>query len=247
MALFIWLVLLFAVAFLLGSIPWGVLISRRFYHRDIRDAGSGNIGTTNAMRTLGKKAGAAVFVLDFVKGLAAACIALFASSLLIQAYPDAASVVAQVSGLAQGALDAQGGELAVQTASLADQALRQLCLSLAFAGCVAGHIFTPWLKFKGGKGIAVAVGALFVVFGPLGALIELAFFAVLLLLTRYVSAGSLAAAIACPFVALWVFWGNWLAIAICTLVALVVIWAHRSNIKRLLSGTENRMGSKGKE
>ena len=76
-------VLLFLIAFLLGSIPWGVIISRAFYHTDVREHGSGNIGTTNAMRTLGKVGGSAVFILDFGKGVLAGVIAtLFASQVL---------------------------------------------------------------------------------------------------------------------------------------------------------------------
>ena len=67
-------VLLFLIAFLLGSIPWGVIISRAIYHTDVREHGSGNIGTTNAMRTLGKVGGSAVFILDFGKGVLAGVI-----------------------------------------------------------------------------------------------------------------------------------------------------------------------------
>ncbi len=204
---------LFAITFLLGSVPWGVIISRVFFHDDIRQHGSGNIGTTNAMRTLGKKGGAAVFVLDFGKGLLSGGLALLACGLL----PDA--------GLAPGALVG-----------------RDALLGIAFLGCTYGHIFSPWLKFKGGKGIAVAVGALFFVYGPVGALLELALFAVVVLATRYVSAGSIAAAGACPFFALYFFWGSWLAFALCAAVGLTVVWAHRGNIARLRAGTERKIG-----
>ena len=72
----------FVAAFLLGSIPWGLIISKVFYHTDIREHGSGNIGTTNAMRTMGKKGGAAVFLLDFGKGIASGFIGMGAASLL---------------------------------------------------------------------------------------------------------------------------------------------------------------------
>ena len=74
--------LLFAFCFLLGSVPWGVIISRVFYKRDIRQSGSGNIGSTNALRTLGKRGGAAVFLLDFGKGLASGLIALWVANVL---------------------------------------------------------------------------------------------------------------------------------------------------------------------
>lgn len=209
---------LFIVCFLLGSIPWGLIISEVFFHKDIRTEGSGNIGTTNAMRTMGKAGGAVVFVLDFGKGLLSGVLSMLACWYLVP-----------------------GGGLS--PASPLDYATYQ---AIGFLGCVWGHIFSPWLKFKGGKGIAVAVGCLFITFGPVGALIELAVFIVVVALTRYVSAGSLAAAVACPFVSLWVFWGEWAAWALCVIAAITVIWAHRSNIARLRAGTESRIGSKKK-
>ena len=88
---------------------------------------------------------------------------------------------------------------------------------------------------------------MFFTFGVAGALFELAIFIVVVALTRYVSAGSLAAAVACPFVSLYFFWGEWAAWALCVIAALTVVWAHRSNIGRLRAGTESRIGSKKKE
>ena len=208
-------VLVFVTTFLLGSIPWGVIISRVFYHKDIRNEGSGNIGTTNAMRSLGKVGGAAVFVLDFGKGLLSGVVVMAVLGLII---PEG--------------LPADAG-LAYQD-----------YLGLSLLGCAWGHIFSPWLKFKGGKGIAVAVGCLFVVFGVPGALLELSIFIVLVVLTRYVSVGSIAAAAACPFFALYYFWGYPLAWLFCTIGALTVVWAHRGNIERLRAGTERRIGDK---
>ena len=208
-------VLVLIASFLLGSVPWGVIISRVFFHTDVREHGSGNIGTTNAIRAMGKAGGYAVFVLDFGKGLLSAAIAL----LFYQ-------------WVAGGGQD--------------DPAFRQLLLAISFFGCVWGHIFSPWLKFKGGKGIAVAIGCLFIVFGPIGAIIELAVFAVLVVATKYVSVGSIAAAASCPFIALYFYWGNWPAWALISIAALTVVWAHRANIDRLRSGTESRIGSKKK-
>lgn len=201
------LVAVFVVAFLLGSIPWGLVISKVFYHKDLRDEGSGNIGTTNAIRSMGKVGGYAVFVLDFGKGLLSGLIGLW---------------VSQALGF--------------------DDATRRVALSAAFLGCTWGHIFSPWLKFKGGKGIAVAIGCLFVTFGPVGALLELAIFIVLVPLTRYVSVGSMAAALACPLFALYFYWGNWVAWALCALTGITVFWAHRANLARLLAGEERRLG-----
>ena len=161
------LALLVVVCFLLGSIPWGVIISKSVFHTDIREHGSGNIGTTNAMRTMGKKGGVAVFVLDFGKGLLSGLIALFVLATFIP-----------------GAGVAADSPVSASTV-----------VALAFLCCTLGHIFSPWLKFKGGKGIAVAVGCLFVTFGVMGALLEIAVFAVVVAISRFVSAGSLAAAI----------------------------------------------------
>ena len=120
-------------------------------------------------------------------------------------------------------------------------------LSAAFLGCVLGHIFSPWLDFKGGKGIAVAIGCLFVTFGVVPSLLEIAIFAVLVLATRYVSLGSVAAALACPFFALYCFWGDIPSIAMCTIAGLAVVWAHRGNVKRLIAGNERRIGDKKKK
>lgn len=209
---------LFAAAFLLGSIPWGLIISKVFYHTDLREHGSGNIGTTNAIRTMGKVGGYSVFVLDFGKGLLSGVLAWWFSWSFLPG-----------GGLVPGALVSYDTMLAV-----------------AFLGCVWGHIFCPWLGFKGGKGIAVAVGCLFVTFGPVGACLELAIFIVLVLATRHVSVGSIAAAAACPFFSLYYFWGDWIAFAMCTLAGLTVVWAHRGNIKRLIEGTESKVGDKKK-
>ncbi len=203
----------FAATFLLGSVPWGLIISKAFFHTDIREHGSGNIGTTNAMRTMGKKGGAAVFLLDFGKGIASGFIGLAAASML-----------------SCGLFSGEG------------------LMGVATMGCTLGHIFSPWLGFKGGKGIAVAIGALFVCWGPAAACIELfAIFAVLVLLTRYVSVGSIASAALCPVIAAFLFWGDWLAIFCYFVTGATVVWAHRGNIERLRAGNERRVGAKKKQ
>lgn len=211
---------LFAAAFLLGSIPFGLIISKVFYHTDLREHGSGNIGTTNAIRTMGKVGGYAVFVLDFGKGVLSGVLAGAASSMMV----------------------GHG----VEASALANPAA---LLGIAFLGCVWGHIFCPWLGFKGGKGIAVAVGCLFVTYGWIGACLELLIFIVLVVATRRVSVGSIAAALACPFFAAYFFLVasfSPLAFACCTIAGLTVVWAHRENIKRLRAGTESRIGDRKK-
>ncbi|MBQ9022221.1 MAG: glycerol-3-phosphate 1-O-acyltransferase PlsY [Eggerthellaceae bacterium] len=206
------------VSFFLGSIPFGVLISKYIYHIDIRSVGSGNIGTTNAFRAMGKAGGVAVFLLDFGKGLLSGFVALLALWYIV---PGGGLDTAVFPGYYE-------------------------LVAIAFFSCVSGHIFSPWLNFKGGKGIAVAVGCLFITFGVGGAVLELSIFAVLVLATRYVSVGSIASAAACPFIALYFFWGHWIAWAFVCAGALLVLWAHRENIGRLIRGEENRIGSKKK-
>lgn len=205
----------FGVTFLLGSVPWGLLISKFVYHTDIREHGSGNIGTTNAMRTMGKLGGGAVFLLDFGKGLLSAFVATLVS------------------------------QWAVTTAGATDVPALSLLLGVSFLGCVWGHIFSPWLGFKGGKGIAVAIGNLFLTFGLLGAVLEIAVFAAVVIVFRYVSAGSIASAVVCPLFAAYYYLFTQidvLAWAFISIGALTVVWAHRSNIERLRTGTERKVG-----
>lgn len=227
-----YLTLSFIVSFLLGSIPWGVIISKLAFKKDLRDEGSGNIGTTNAMRTLGKAGGAAVFVLDFGKGIAAGALAAYVF------VPAIAGVEIDATTADGQALLSVFGSAGVNPAALS--------MALAFAGCTLGHIFSPWLKFKGGKGIAVAAACLVFVYGPVGFLIEIAVFALGIALSRCVSVGSIAAAVVCPLLGLYYYWGQWVPWLIILATACVVVWAHRANIQRLRTGTENKIGSKKK-
>lgn len=218
--LFAYLLAELVVCFLLGSIPWGVIISRAFFKKDIRDEGSGNIGATNAMRSMGKKGGVPVFILDFAKGLLAGLVGWLVA-----------------------------GHIAFHLGADPRDAL-----GIAILGCTLGHIFSPWLKFKGGKGISVAFGCSFFAFGPIGALIILLFFIIAVIISRRISVGSIVGAI--TFMVLGVlnagpFFGEtsicWIALVCYELAPLVVIWAHRANIKRLIAGEEPRIGSSRKE
>lgn len=204
----------FAVAFLLGSIPFGVIISRLFFKKDLRNEGSGNIGTTNAMRSLGKVGGGAVFALDFGKGLLSGFLGSVFAGLIQPEYGTTAA---------------------------------QIVLMLACIGCIAGHIYSPWLKFRGGKGIAVAIGACFFTIGVLFSIVELLVFALLVLATRYVSVGSIAAAAVFPLIVAYVFPGNFPVLALALIGAFTIIFAHRENIVRLAHHSENRIGSKKKD
>lgn len=135
--------LLFVACFLLGSIPWGVIISRVFYRRDIRESGSGNIGSTNALRTLGKRGGAAVFLLDFGKGLLAGALGLAVANWLQGALFDGVP-----GALAVGYSMHLSGDEAILAGAAT---IQRTCTVAAFMAATLGHIFTPWLKFKGGK------------------------------------------------------------------------------------------------
>lgn len=231
-------VLTFVVTFLVGSIPFGLIISKVFYKTDLREHGSGNIGTTNAIRTMGKRAGYLVFVLDFGKGLLSGFLGLWIGQLFLGLRGQEA-VAEELF-----ALLAPFGFSPIGDPAVFAVGFTQVLLAVAFTGCVWGHIFSPWLKFKGGKGIAVAIGCLFVTFGVLGAALELAVFIVLVVVTRYVSIGSIAAALLCPVLSFVFFWGNWPAAIICAVGGLTVFWAHRGNLQRLRAGTERRVGDK---
>jgi glycerol-3-phosphate acyltransferase PlsY len=216
--------LIFIIAFLLGSIPFGFLVSKLMYQTDIRSKGSGNIGTTNGIRVLGFKGGALIFILDCGKGLLAGVISVVACNLL---WPETATIpiLQALSSEEPGILDAN--------------ALR----AIACVGVVLGHVFTPWLGFRGGKGIAAGLGSMFFVIGPVATLMVAAIFAAVVLIFRYVSLGSIIAAIACPIFSLWFLSGWWLAIFLCTLLTIIFRGPHRVNLKRLLSHSENRVGA----
>jgi glycerol-3-phosphate acyltransferase PlsY len=192
----LWLVLP-AAGFAFGSIPFSFLIARS-RGIDLRREGSGNVGATNLARLCGKKAGAAGFALDVLKG----------------AIPAGASLLAGAPG-----------ELRAITALAA----------------IAGHVFTPWLGFRGGKGVATALGALAVLV-PLPAAAALAIFALVLALTKVVSISSVSAALAVT--PLQVFLGaredRLLFSLLCGAAALLLLARHYGNIVRLMRGTEHR-------
>jgi glycerol-3-phosphate acyltransferase PlsY len=182
------------VAFVVGAVPFGVLVSRAFYGTDIRSAGSGNIGAANALRTLGRRGAALVLALDALKGFAPA--------------------------LAAGAL---GGTLAASAAALA---------------AIIGHCWSPFLGFKGGKGVATAFGALFALWWPAALAFGVVWIAVVVA-TGYASVGSMLASIAMAPV-LWFGLGP-IGLAYGILSAILIVTRHRENVDRLRRGTENRL------
>jgi glycerol-3-phosphate acyltransferase PlsY len=198
-------------AYLLGSIPFGFLVAKA-RGVDIRSAGSGNIGATNAMRVLGKPAGIAVLLLDAAKGYAAVA---FLPLLLLKVLPPSSTEPVMLPLLAG-----------------------------IFA--VLGHNYTCWLKFKGGKGIATTAGV-YLALAHWALLIALVVFLLAVAVTRYVSVGSIAAAIALP-AAVWIMMPGNPCLGLVTIaLGVLAIYKHKTNIQRLRAGTENRLGSKAKE
>ncbi len=203
------------VTFFICGIPFGVIIGRLCGAGDIRSAGSGNIGTTNALRVGGKKVGALTLLCDVLKGLLCVLISTRVLTLLIDT---------------GGVYPGQGSDWALSIVSLAG---------------LAGHMFSPYLGFKGGKGIAVGFGVCLGWIWPAGLSLLIPFI-IGVALTRYVSVGSIAAAISLP-VWLMIYYPSASLAMRClfTVMALLVVWAHRSNIKKLLSGTESKLSFSG--
>ena len=207
-------------AYLLGSIPFGFLMAKA-KGIDIRSVGSGNIGATNAMRVLGKPAGIFVLLMDALKGYMACT---FLPPLIIN------GLAPHFSGLFVYFHDEP-----------VEFQMRLNVVAGIFA--VLGHNFTCWLNFKGGKGIATSAG-IYLALAPLAVGVALAAFILAVLLTRYVSIGSIAAAVALA-VTVWCLPRHNLFLGIVTTaLAAMAIYKHQSNIKRLIAGTESRLGRK---
>ena len=207
-------------AYLLGSIPFGFLVAKA-KGIDIRSVGSGNIGATNAMRVLGKPAGIFVLLMDALKGYAAC--ALLPPLIYNWLAP-------HYSGFY---LPFENGSVELQMKFFV---LAGIC-------AVLGHNYTCWLKFKGGKGIATTAGV-YLALAPWALLVALVVFILALLLTKYVSVGSIAAAIALP-ITVWVMTPNNLFLClVTTALGVLAVWKHKGNIQRLMAGTENRLGKK---
>jgi glycerol-3-phosphate acyltransferase PlsY len=189
------LAIAFAGGYLLGSVPFGLVLTRLAGLGDIRAIGSGNIGATNVLRTGNKPLALAVLLLDSGKGAVAVLLAMW---LL--------------------------GPVAMPAAAL---------------GAVIGHLFPVWLGFKGGKGVATTLGTLLALAWPVG-LIACAIWLGMALIFRISSAAALAAVAVAPIAAL-LLRGSSLAAYVLVVAALVWI-KHVENIRRLLAGTEPRLG-----
>ena len=224
------------LAFLLGSIPFGLLIAKA-KGIDIRQQGSGNIGATNVLRIIGKKYGIACLLLDMLKGFIPVAIAVN----LIQI--EGRSVQIPI-GFPDAWILTTGDAFQAQLAHI----FTALC-------AVLGHNYSPWVGFKGGKGIATSAGVLLGVMPPVALLLLIVIWVLLFITTRYVSIASIGAAGALPLLTLWGAWhhgrlqnGTWNKplFALTMAIAILAIWKHRTNIQRLRAGTEHRFTRKSK-
>lgn len=207
-------IIIAVIAYLIGSINFSIILSKRMAGFDIREKGSGNAGTTNMLRAVGKKAALITLICDILKGVVSILIAVLAGKIIKN-------------------LD------------------NALLVQLAGIFVIIGHTFPVFFKFKGGKGIATALGVLLMINWQIG-LICLIFALVLMALTKMVSVGSIAAAILFPILVAFIDQNyivqtsnsNWSYLVFSIIVALLVIFNHRANVQRILNGTENRLSFK---
>ena len=207
-------IIIAVIAYLIGSINFSIILSKRMAGFDIREKGSGNAGTTNMLRYVGKKAAVITLICDILKGVVSILIAVLVGKIIKN-------------------LD------------------NALLVQLAGIFVIIGHTFPVFFKFKGGKGIATALGVLLMINWQIG-LICLIFALVLMALTKMVSVGSIAAAILFPILVAFIDQNyivptsnsNWSYLVFSIIVSLLVIFNHRANVQRILNGTENRISFK---
>ena len=199
------------IAYLIGSINFSVIISKKIAGFDVREKGSGNAGSTNMLRSVGKGAAALTLLCDVLKGVVAILIAIGIGNLIKEADK---GLLVQIAGVA----------------------------------VVLGHTFPIFFGFKGGKGVATSLGILLMTNWQIG-LICLVFALVLMALTQMVSLGSCAAAVLFPVLTLFIKehyivaeGGSYFIYSV--ILAVIVLYNHRSNIKRMLNGTENKLSFK---
>ena len=197
-----WLVGALIVGYLLGSIPFGLLLTRVAGLGDIRDIGSGSIGATNALRTGNRWVAFGTLLGDAGKGIVAVLVMR---------------------------------EFGFHPVPMA---------GLAGIGAFLGHLYPVWLKFKGGKGVAVFIGILLALYWPIGLLFCATWLATALI-TRYSSLSALVAALLTPLYLAWL--DQWQLVALSVPLVLLIYWAHRANIARLLNGAEPKIGTRKKE
>ena len=202
------------LSYLLGSLNFGVILSNTVKKEDVRDSGSGNAGTTNMMRTYGKTLGLLTIAGDILKVMVAIWIAF-------------------------KIMDVEELKVTLDNASDYPQVVLK-----SFAGlfAVLGHIFPCFFKFKGGKGVATSGGMVIMIDWRI-ALILLVIFALTILITKYVSLGSILMAVFYP-VFIGIFYKDIILVLIAMVFTIIVVVAHRENVKRLINHTENKIGQK---
>ncbi|MEX0722326.1 MAG: glycerol-3-phosphate 1-O-acyltransferase PlsY [Gracilimonas sp.] len=216
------LFIVLAISYVLGSIPSSLWVGQVFHKIDIRNFGSGNLGTTNAFRNLGWKSGVSVLVLDFMKGFVASYwVAIYAFE------------------IGNGPIAPPGWE--------ADAFLQITCGLFA----VIGHMFPVFANFKGGKGAATACGMLYGI-EPISIGISSVIFILITFTTRYVSLASITASFIYPISLLVMRYGfgyyvDGSIIIFAILIAAGIIYKHKSNIRRLMDGNENKANIYGKK
>lgn len=205
-------------AYLIGSIPTAIWYGRIFHKTDIREHGSGNAGATNTIRTFGKKAGIIVLVIDILKGVFGVLLA----PIIYQAF------------IYEGGWAHEAGPPVLW------MTYPVLVWGLATA---LGHIYPIYERFKGGKGVATLLGVLVAIGFWWTLLAALGTFVILFIITKRVSVGSILSGVAFA-VAFIIIYSNTMLIAdyiIVCLFPLLIMYTHRSNIKRILNGTEPRL------
>lgn len=230
----IWqLIVILMIGYLIGSVNLSIILSKLMGKGDIREYGSGNAGTTNTLRVLGKGPAVLVLIFDICKAVIAILIAkgIFA-----------------ISGVEMYSTWIENGVTVISF-----NIVYELGILFAAFGAILGHNFPIYYGFKGGKGIATSLGAILIIEWPIG-LVCLVFALVLMISSRMVSLGSICAAILYP-VLVWIIGDTfgtsfeakavYIIFAIC--MAGLAIFRHRSNIKRLLNGTENKLWKTKKE
>jgi len=223
------------IAYLLGSINTSIIVSK-FKGTDIREHGSGNAGLTNTLRTFGKGAAGIVLIGDLLKGV----ISILLAKIVIDKFAAAEILKMNISDVSQ--LDI--GRM-VEFGNL-----RLLAIQLAGIAVVLGHVFPIFYKFKGGKGVLTSAVVILMISWKIG-LICLAVFIIIVAVTRYVSLGSVMAALTFPAIILGSYRIPWIGdfidyLPMALILAILVIAKHHGNIKRLVMGEERRLsfGSK---
>ena len=203
------------IAYCIGSVNFSVILSKKMAGFDVREKGSGNAGSTNMLRSVGKKAATLTLICDILKGIVAIIIAIVIGNIV-------------------------------------SDSNKELLLQIAGVAVVIGHTFPIFFQFKGGKGVATSLGILLMTNWKIG-LICLVFALTLMILTKIVSLGSCVAAVLFPVLTLFIN-DNYTVLTsgksgnvyfiYSVILAAIVLYNHRSNIKRLLNGTENKISFK---